>query len=160
MIELRSFRPEDADGVWQLHDAALEAAGVHGGRGPWEADLDDVGATYLAAGGEFLVAHEGGTVIGMGGLLPHSTKRGELKRMRVHPDFQGRGLGRRILEALEQRARDLGLRELCLDTTEEQQAARRLYESAGYRETGRRATSRFTFVDFEKSLLPGLDRTG
>jgi ribosomal protein S18 acetylase RimI-like enzyme len=152
MVELRSFRPEDADGVWELHDAALEAAGVHGGRGPWEADLDDVGASYLAAGGEFLVARVGATVIGMGGLLPHSAARGEIKRMRVHSDFQRRGLGRRILEALEQRARALGLRELCLDTTEDQGAARRLYESAGYRETGRREAARFTFVDFEKSL--------
>ena len=39
-----------------------------------------------------------------------------------------------------------------LDTTEEQLAARRLYESADYRETGRRVAGRFVFIDFEKTL--------
>jgi hypothetical protein len=31
-------------------------------------------------------------------------------------------------------------------------AARRLYESAGYRETGRRHSDRFLFIDFGKRL--------
>lgn len=72
--------------------------------------------------------------------------------MRVHPDFQRQGLGRLILRELEQRARALGFRMARLDTTDEQFAARRLYESAGYREIGRRHTGRFLFIDFAKAL--------
>jgi GNAT superfamily N-acetyltransferase len=41
-----------------------------------------------------------------------------------------------MLDALEQRARDLGFRRLSLDTTEQQVAARSLYTSTGYVQTG------------------------
>ncbi len=154
VLELRSFQSDDLAAVWQLHDAALEAAGVHGGSGPWEDDLRDIGATYLESGGEFLVGLVGVELIAMGGLLRRSPAAAEIKRMRVHPDFQRRGFGRLVLEELEARARVLGCREICLDTTEEQTAARRLYESAGYRETGRRRQGRFVFIDYRKPLDP------
>jgi len=138
--------------VWKLHDAALEDAGVHGGRGPWEDDLRDISATYLDSGGEFLVGFAGVELTGMGGLLRRSPEEAEIKRMRVHPDFQRRGFGRLILKELEARAQALGYREIRLDTTEEQIAARRLYESAGYRETGRRSRGHFLFIDYNKPL--------
>ncbi len=152
MIELRSFQSGDAEAVWALHDAALEDAGVHGGHGPWEDDLRDIPATYLDPGGDFLVAFAGGELVGIGGLLPRSPGEAEIKRMRVHPDHQRRGLGRRILEGLESRAEEFGFERVRLDTTEEQVAARKLYESAGYREVERRRTARFIFIDFVKSL--------
>jgi ribosomal protein S18 acetylase RimI-like enzyme len=151
-LELRTFEAGDAEAVWDLHDAALSAAAVHGGRGPWEDDLRDIQGAYLEPGGEFLVGFAEGTLVGMGGLLRHSPDAAEVKRMRVHPDFQRQGFGRQILDALESRAAALGCREIRLDTTAEQIAARQLYESAGYRETGRRHTERFLFVDFEKRL--------
>jgi ribosomal protein S18 acetylase RimI-like enzyme len=151
-FELRRFRDEDAEAVWRLHDTALEDAGVHGGRGPWEDDLRDIPAIYLERGGEFLVGFAAGELVGMGGLLRHSAEEAEIKRMRVHPDFQRCGLGRLILERLEARARVLAFQMIRLDTTEEQSAARRLYESAGYEEQGRRRTGRFLFIDFSKAL--------
>lgn len=154
MFELRSFCDRDAEGVWQLHDAALEKAGAHGGRGPWEDDLRDIRSAYLDPGGEFLVGIIDGTFVAMGGLLRHSPQEAEIKRMRVHPDFQRRGFGRRVLETLEERARALGCRVVRLDTTEQQTAARQLYRGAGYRETGRRRTARFVFIDFSKTLDP------
>lgn len=152
MFELRSFRVEDGEAVWGLHDLALDDAGVHGGRGPWEDDLRDIGGSYVEPGGAFVVAFAEGKLVGMGGLMRRSGEEAEVRRMRVHPDFQRRGLGRRILDELEGRARELGFRAIRLDTTEEQVAARRLYEGAGYRETGRRRTERFAFVDFAKRL--------
>jgi ribosomal protein S18 acetylase RimI-like enzyme len=150
VLELRSFR--GADAVWQLHNAALEDAGVHGGRGPWEDDLRDINTTYLDSGGELLVGHTEGELVAMGGLLSHSREEAEIRRMRVHPDFQRRGFGRLLLIGLEERAQALGFRVICLDTPDCQTAARRLYESAGYRETGRRKAARFLFIDFAKTL--------
>lgn len=152
MPELRAFEDRDAEAVWALHDAALEDAGVHGGRGPWEDDLRDVRAAYIEPGGEFLVAVSGEELVGMGGLRRRSASEGEIRRMRVRPDRQRLGLGRRILEALEGRARELGFESVVLDTTEGQTAARRLYEASGYRETGRREQGEFVFVDFLKRL--------
>jgi len=162
VFELRSFRSGDEEAVWRLHDEALVDAGVHGGHGPWEDDLRDIAGAYLDPGGDFVVALADGELVGMGGLRRRSEDEGELRRMRVRPDFQRRGLGRLILGELEERAWAAGLRAIRLDTTEEQQAARRLYESAGYRETGRRRSERFVFVDFAKDLVapPVLILTG
>lgn len=152
MLELRSFLPGDEEAVWRLHDEALEDAEVHAGRGPWEDDLRDISGVYLDAGGDFVVALADGELVAMGGLRRRSAEEGEIRRMRVRPDFQRRGLGSQILAELEDRARSAGLRTIHLDTTDEQHAARRLYERAGYRETGRRHTKRFVFVDFAKDL--------
>ncbi len=152
MLELRSFRAGDGEAVWRLHDLALQDAGVHGGRGPWEDDLRDISGMYIDPGGAFVLAFAAGELVGMGGLMRHSAEEAEVRRMRVHPDFQRRGLGRRILAELEERARGLGFRRIRLDTTEEQVAARRLYEGAGYGEVGRRSGERFAFIDFAKSL--------
>ena len=154
MFELRSFCEDDVDAVWQLHDAALEEAGAHGGRGPWEDDLRDIRGTYLDSGGDFLIGLLDGKLVAMGGLLLRSVEEAEITRMRVHPGFQRRGLGRLLLKGLEQRAQALGARVAPLDTTDHQTAARRLYESAGYRATNRRQTARFLFIDFTKALDP------
>ncbi|HEY5052199.1 MAG TPA: GNAT family N-acetyltransferase [Solirubrobacterales bacterium] len=151
-VELRSFQPGDAEAVWKLHNVVLENAGVHGGHGPWEDDLRDVGANYLDSGGDFLVGLVGCELVGMGGFLRRSPDECEIRRMRVHPDLQRQGLGRRILQELEARARSLGFQVARLDTTDEQIAARRLYEGAAYREVGRRQTDRFAFIDFAKRL--------
>jgi ribosomal protein S18 acetylase RimI-like enzyme len=152
VLELRSFRNEDGQAVWQLHDLALEDAGAHGGSGPWEDDLRDIPATYLDSGGDFLVGFVGGELVAIGGLLLGSPGEAEIKRMRVHPNFQRRGLGRLLLRRLEERAQALGCQTIRLDTTDEQTAARRLYERSGYRETGRRQTDRFLFIDYAKTL--------
>jgi ribosomal protein S18 acetylase RimI-like enzyme len=152
VLELRSYQDGDANAVWRLHNVALREAGVHGGHGPWEDDLRDIRAAYLDPGGEFLVGFIDGELVAMGGLLRHSDEQAGIKRVRVHPDFQHRGFGRLLLERLEARAQALGCRVICLDTTEQQTAARYLYESAGYRETGRREVARFVFIDFIKTL--------
>jgi GNAT superfamily N-acetyltransferase len=152
VFELRSFRDGRAAAVLQLHDAALEDAGVHGGRGPWEDDLRDVRGTYLDSGGEFLLGLTDGKLVAIGGLLRRSPEEAEIKRMRVHPDFQRRGIGRLLLEGLEGRARALGYRAIRLDTTDRQTAVRQLHENAGYWETGQRQTGRFLFTDYRMAL--------
>lgn len=151
-LELRSFRDGDAEAILRLHDVALEDAGAHGGRGPWEDDLHDIRAGYLDVGGCFFVGLLDGALIAMGGYVRSSPTEVEIKRMRVHPDCQRRGFGRSLLERLESQARSIGSRTVRLDTTDRQLAARALYESAGYRETGRREVGRFLLIDYVKAL--------
>ena len=82
--------------------------------------------------GAFLVAVDDGTPVACAGLRRHDATSGELKRMYVRPDHRGRGLARRILAAVEQRARELGYTRLLLETGTAQPEAIALYESAGY----------------------------
>jgi Acetyltransferase (GNAT) family len=57
-----------------------------------------------------------------------------------------------MLDALEQRARELGFRRLSLDTTEQQVAARSLYTSSGYAQTGRGELYGQAVILMEKAL--------
>jgi putative acetyltransferase len=74
-----------------------------------------------------------GRPVAYGAYRPMGTDVAEIKRMYVVPDFRGRGLGRRILEHLEARARRDGYAAVRLETGILQPEAIRLYESAGYR---------------------------
>ncbi|MET9294979.1 GNAT family N-acetyltransferase [Streptomyces sp. NPDC003077] len=114
----------------------LDAAGANAGPGPWDADLADVAAHYPPDRGDFVVGSVGGFLVAMGALRPAADGAGEIKRMRVHPRWQGRGFGRLVLAHLERRAVELGYRRLVLDTTEGQHAALALYRRHGYRRIG------------------------
>ncbi len=152
-VVLRRYEARDRTAVQDLHRRALEATGAYLGPGPWDADLEDVEGHYHRGGGLFLVAEEGGRVVGMGGLqMARTPGRALIKRMRVEPALQGRGIGRAILGALEAYARAAGLSALALDTTTVQARALALYGRSGYRETGRRRLRGFEVVLMEKNL--------
>jgi len=64
---------------------------------------------------EFLVAEADGQVIGCGALHVIWDDLGEVRTLLVHPDWLRHGVGRAIVEGLEERARELGLSRLfCL----------------------------------------------
>ena len=100
---------------------------------------DDGGANHFKtsdmdqAGSLFCMAYENETPIACGAIRPLKGEIGELKRMYVRPAFRGRGLSKRILAFLEQKARDFGYTELWLETGTEQPEAIALYQQAGYR---------------------------
>ena len=58
----------------------------------------------------------------------------EVKRLYVDPTTRARGVGRRLLAALEDRARETGLAGTRLDTGDNQPVALALFRAAGYRE--------------------------
>ena len=84
----------------------------------------------------FLGAFDGERLVGCGGYVNHAGEYGELKRMFVRPETRGRGVGRRLLAALESHAATAGLTVLRLETGVSQPAAVRLYEGAGYARRG------------------------
>ena len=152
---IRAFEPEDGPAVWDLHNKALEESGAHAGNGPWDDDLRDPVSSYLAAGGEFLVGLLGAELVAMGAIRPTSPGSAEIKRMRVSPPHQRKGLGTRILLELERRAGACGFMQLRLDTTAQQKAAQRFYERHGYAEVERRTLGRFEVIFYEKRLPTG-----
>ncbi len=86
----------------------------------------------LAGRGAFLVAWEGAAAVGCGALRLIDEETGELKRMYVAPEARGRGIGRRLVAALEREARGLGVRRLVLETGTRQAAALALYRALGF----------------------------
>ncbi len=61
----------------------------------------------------------------------------EIKRLWIAPEARGLGLGRRILQKLEDIARDNGMTRVRLDTNRALHEAQGLYLAAGYQEVER-----------------------
>jgi DNA-binding MarR family transcriptional regulator/ribosomal protein S18 acetylase RimI-like enzyme len=104
--------------------------------------------------GAFLVARVEGAVIGCGGLQRHARTVGEVKRMWVDPAWRGCGLGVRLLAALEDAARQLGYREVYLDTNAALTEAIAMYDGAGYRRIDRYNDNPYAQAWFAKRLNP------
>lgn len=85
---------------------------------------DDLEADHA---GRFLVARDGGALVGCGAVEPYGTW-GLLRSLAVAERARGRGLGGRLVVGLEARARDGGLERLVLLTT----TAAPFFEARGY----------------------------
>jgi ribosomal-protein-alanine acetyltransferase len=68
----------------------------------------------------------------------HVSEEWELENLVVASAFRGRGFGSQLLRALLARVREAESRGLFLEVRESNAAARKLYQNAGFRETGRR----------------------
>lgn len=94
-------------------------------------------AAFVPPAGVFLVVvDDEGRAVGCGGIRhiadgPQGT-RYEVKHLYLRPETRGRGWGRLLLDGLEAHARDLGARELVLDTHHSLEAAGVLYARSGF----------------------------
>jgi GNAT superfamily N-acetyltransferase len=106
---------------------------LHTRYGQPDADPDHLGAPDLAPpDGAFVVAWLDPAAVGCGGVRRAEPGVGELKRMYVAPAHRGRGVGRAVLAALEDRARTIGYERLILETGVRQPEAVALYRATGY----------------------------
>ncbi|MEV0616937.1 GNAT family N-acetyltransferase [Nonomuraea sp. NPDC050404] len=154
-LTIRRYRWSDLDTILALHRICLAKVGLVPGDGVYyDDDFPRIQDIYLACGGDFLVGEVDSRVVSMGGLKPIDTNTAEICRLRVHPEFQRRGLGAAMLIALEQRAVELGFLGVRGDTTLNQEAALALYERQGWRELSREQVGGLTVVHGEKRLLP------
>lgn len=94
------------------------------------------------------VALDDGQVVGMASAVHyvHPDKAPALwvNEVGVAPTHRGRGIGRRLLECLFEHARSLGCREAWVATEPSNTPARRLYASAG----GKESPEPFVMVEF------------
>jgi GNAT superfamily N-acetyltransferase len=153
MLTIRRYQEQDHDEVWHLHRLALLASGAYAESGPWDDDLHHIEEVYIESGGEFLVGLYEGKIAAMGALQVGDDKP-EVKRMRVHPDYQRQGFGQQILARLEQHARAAGYQTIKLETTAQQLPAQHFYRQNGYSEIERTQWRHFTVIHYEKELNP------
>jgi len=102
--------------------------------------------------GVFVVAVSDGEPVACGGLQTIARGVGELKRMWVHDDWRGAGLGTRLLRHLEDQSRSLGHTVVRLDTNKALTEAIAMYERAGYRQIDRYNDNPWATHFFEKPL--------
>jgi DNA-binding MarR family transcriptional regulator len=104
--------------------------------------------------GVMLLAVSEGEPVACGGVQRLDDRTAEIKRMWVHPDWRGAGLGGRMLRALEQAASDHGHAVVRLDTNSVLTDAVSMYRRAGYTEIARYNDNPYAHHWFEKSLAP------
>jgi DNA-binding MarR family transcriptional regulator/predicted GNAT family N-acyltransferase len=102
--------------------------------------------------GSFLVAISDTLPIGCVGLKGADHGYAEIKRLWVAPAARGLGLGRRLMDATERAARELGITLLRLDTNSALPEAGQLYRSTGWREIARFNDDPYPDLFFEKKL--------
>lgn len=102
--------------------------------------------------GVFLLAMSDGVPVGCAGLKGDGGPVGEVKRLWVAPAARGLGLSRRIMAAVEEAARSLGMTRLRLDTNRALPEATRLYRNTGWTEIAPFNDDPYADVFFEKRL--------
>jgi DNA-binding MarR family transcriptional regulator/GNAT superfamily N-acetyltransferase len=152
-ISIQLEDPRSDAAVWCIHQFFREL----------EARFDsgfDPGLTTSASpaettppGGFFLLATLPNQPVGCAALkLSDRGTIGEVKRMWVSHEVRGLGVGRRLLESLEVRARQSGVELLRLETNRSLTEAQTLYRASGFREVDLFDDEPYAHLAFEKRL--------
>jgi phosphinothricin acetyltransferase len=135
-MEVRGLRPPDWPEVRAVYEAGIATgnATFETGAPSWEA----WDAAHLPA--HRLVAAEGDRVLGWAALAPVSDRCAYVgvaeDSVYVAPDAQGRGVGRRLLEALVSGAEQSGIWTVQTGIFPENQGSVRLHQACGFRVVG------------------------
>lgn len=98
-------------------------------------DLRSIAQTYLNGGQFFVAKNQSDSIIGFVGLKGNDGRVATLKRLAVMPEYQGMGVGSRLVEALVRWSRTSGFEKIQL-ATGRQERARGIYEKYGFKVTG------------------------
>lgn len=102
----------------------------------FEEELAGLPGEYAAPRGALLLARVDGALAGCCALRPLDSadypNAAEMKRLYVRKAFRGFGLGRQLAEAVLDVARQAGYDCVLLDTLDDMEAARALYEDLGF----------------------------
>ena len=100
----------------------------------FEAELTRISLTYGPPRGCLLLAMVENEAAGCVAVRDLDYPICEMKRLYIDENFRGKGIGRTLVAAILNEARDLGYRTMRLDTLQSMTPARSLYSSFGFRE--------------------------
>ena len=129
-VEIVSYKPSYRKDFSELNREWIERYFV-----VEEADrpsLNDPQSTIVDDGGDILFAKLNNRIVGTVALVRYSDEIFELAKMAVRQETQGRGIGRKLMNACIDRAKELGAKKLFLVTNGRLTAALHLYRSVGF----------------------------
>ena len=150
---IRPIVPADDAKIAQIIRSNLEKFHLDiPGTAYFDPELDRLSRYYGTAPDRrayLVAADESGRVLGGAGLAEFSglPRCAELQKLYLSDGAKGRGLGRRLMQAVEDRARALGYEQLYLETHTNLHTAIGLYEKLGFRRIDRLPGSPHSTMD-------------
>lgn len=137
LIQLDAPRsPDDIDATRAIFREYARDLGVDLCFQEFDRELAQLPGEYAPPRGALLLARVDGEVAGCCALRPLDAadypNAAEMKRLYVRRAFRGFGLGRQLAEATLDAARQAGYACVLLDTLDDMEAARALYEDLGF----------------------------
>ena len=127
-IEIRELDPSSAEGTALVNDLDEYLLELYPEESNYLDSVEELSKPHV----HFLGAFEDEHTLGCGAVKLLDAGYGEIKRVYVKSCARGKGVGRRILLALENIAADAGYSVLRLETGIYQPEAVRLFEASGY----------------------------
>ena len=144
MDDTPEIRIVDADSAALLESARAIIREYAAGLGvdlsfqDFEGEMAGLPGEYGPPAGALLLAFVDGQLAGCGAMRPLAdvdyANACEMKRLYVRPAFRGFGIGRLLAQRLLERAREAGYANMLLDTLDDMESARGLYEALGFEE--------------------------
>ncbi len=113
------------------YDSLVDLWKVTGMGGEERGDDKDVIQATIEAGGRLFVMHEEGVKLIGSSWLSHDQRRMYIHHFAIHPDFQGRGLSKILLDKCLDYCRLVGL-QVKLEVHKDNHRALNLYKSYGF----------------------------
>jgi putative acetyltransferase len=151
---IRAWQPADRTAAAHLIGSVLIEYGL--GWEPTGADQDVLEVEKYYSQGEFWVIEQAGQLVGTAAYYPiqRGDRAAEIRKMYLLPVARKKGLGRHLLQQLEQAIAERGFHQIWVETASVLQAAVKLYESNGYQPAVGVATARCDRVYVKRFETP------
>jgi len=128
--------PDELDATRELFVTYAEGLGLDLCFQNFDVELSNLPGEYAGPRGALLLAKVDGAYAGCCALRPIDSvdyaNACEMKRLYVRPEFRGLGLGRRLAERILELAQQADYACVLLDTLDDMESARALYEDLGF----------------------------
>ena len=132
-FRLREASADDSAAIRSVVAAVMAEYGLSSDLEAYDADLQDIAASYGERGGSFrVVTSAEGRIVGCGGLYAIDEREAEIRRMYLLPEARGVGIGRRLLEELIGDAKERRFERVVLETASVLKEAISLYRKRGF----------------------------
>lgn len=131
---IRSWTPADREAAAAVIGDTLAEYGLTWEPSGADRDVLEVEASYIDVGGEFWVIEQQGQIVGTAAYygVERGEKAVEIRKMYLLPTARGKGLGRYLLQELENAIALRGFQVIWIETASVLKEAVKLYESSGY----------------------------
>ena len=133
LIEVTTTR--EIQVVRELFDEYAVSIGIDLTFQNFEQELIHIAEIYTPPEGALLLAKQDAIPAGCVGLRKIDGRRCEMKRLYVRQKFRGKGIGNALCREIILKGRQLGYKEMFLDTLSTMLGAQTLYRAHGFKET-------------------------